>query len=190
MITTIRKICLGKRIELEGLGEFYLKFFELLQINQTIWDLEDLVRSDYLSISEKVSIKSQIDQKNQSRNDEVSAIDQLLEKTYHVQDRHDYSKLIPESPGMTLDKLTIISIRLKSIKQIISLLTKNKPLLNEYKGKYEIVLSQLEDTLGYLKYTFKALKLGEIYFKSYQPVKIYNDSRIRQYIDSINNKNH
>ncbi len=158
----------------------YQLVFLCMKINKEQWDLEDLARmvergSDYI-----VSIKKDIDKSNQDRNNLVREIDTEIVSLLKVSPSTD-DRFYSESPGMIIDRLTILFIRLSAIRELLSVIEESD-IKKEYSEKEAIVLGQISQLGKFLDRYFVKLVNKEVFFEIQQPVKIYNDSRIRKYI--------
>lgn len=153
----------------------------LIKINKTLWDLEDSVRLSELGDSHVADAKKKIDTNNQQRNDLTREIDVLLYKLFDVS-RAGKGSFYSESPGMIIDRLSIIFIKLSVVQQLVSLI-EEVDLKSEYLGKEKILLSQIESIGNFLDLYVERLIKKEVFFEIQQAVKIYNDKRVKKYIN-------
>jgi hypothetical protein len=86
---------------------------------------------------------------------------------------------------MIIDRLSIIFIKLFVVRQLISLIEK-ADLKSEYFEKEKLLLSQIENIGNFLDLYIERLIKKEVFFEIQQAVKIYNDKRVKKYIDVIN----
>lgn len=104
-----------------------------METNKKLWGLEDSARMSELGSAHVAGVKKEIDGTNQIRNNLIREIDAQIAKQIGVssgpQDRF-YS----ESPGMIIDRLSILFIRLKIVRDLL-LVIKEKDLQEEYREK-------------------------------------------------------
>ena len=81
----------------------------IIKANKTLWDLEDSARLAELGDKHVADAKRNIDIKNQERNNLIREIDVTLHKLLNVT-RGLNDKFYSESPGMIIDRLSIIFI--------------------------------------------------------------------------------
>ncbi len=160
---------------------------DLITTNKTIWDLEDIARMKELGFEKIASTKSDIDRHNQIRNDLIHSIDIVISDELSNTDLQDVDKYYSESPGMLIDRLSIMFIRLRELNKILVIL-EDKDLEREYLEKISIVQEQINlNGIFFDKFIHKVMN-KEIYFKVQKAVKVYNDARVRSYIKSLKEK--
>lgn len=155
--------------------------YRLIKTNKILWDLEDSARLSELGDSHVAKAKKDIDTCNQQRNDLIREIDALLYHHFDVS-RAGKESFYSESPGMIIDRLSIIFIKLSIVQQLISLI-EEVDLKSEYLEKEKILLSQIESIGNFLDLYIERLIKKEVFFEIQQAVKIYNDKRVKKYID-------
>ena len=145
-------------------------FSELISINHKLWHFEDLARN--LESTDKLvrEIKKNIDKSNQSRNDLIRKID------FNLID------LLNNSPAVFIDRLSIMFIRKFEIERLVFCINDNQNLNDIYIQKLDVINSQINFNGKFLESLFNKIRLGTIFFKIFNPVKIYNDHRIQKYI--------
>ena len=152
----------------------------IIKINKILWDLEGSARLSELGDRHVAEAKKNIDIHNQQRNDLTREIDTVLHRLLDVS-RGVKESFYSESPGMIIDRLSIIFIKLSVVEKIISLIEEDSLRL-EYLEKERILLSQIESLGNFLDLYIERLLRKEVFFEIQQPVKIYNDVRVRKYI--------
>lgn len=157
----------------------------VIKANKTLWDLEDSARLSELGDKHVAEAKKNIDIQNQLRNNLIREIDTVL---YRLLDISQGSKgdFYSESPGMIIDRLSIIFIKLSVVQKIISLVEEDDLRL-EYLEKEKILLGQIESIGNFLDFYIGRLLKKEVFFEIQQPVKIYNDVRVRRYVKYMDN---
>ena len=157
----------------------------IIKANKTLWELEDSARLSELGDKHVAEAKKNIDIHNQQRNDLIREIDTVLARLLDVS-RGSEDSFYSESPGMIMDRLSIIFIKLSVVQKIISLIEEDSLRL-EYFEKERILLSQIESIGNFLDLYIERLLKKEVFFEIQQPVKIYNDARVRKYIKHRDN---
>lgn len=164
-----------------------LLILEIIKINKKIWSLEDIARMKELGSEKIATTKSEIDKNNQLRNDTIQQIDKYIEHEFTNIDLDDINKYYSESPGMVIDRISIMFIRRLEIQKILELI-KEIELKNEYSLKLDLVNEQIKQIGNFLDKYLERINNKECYFKIQKAVKIYNDDRVRSYIKNISNK--
>lgn len=90
-----------------------------IKTNQELWNLEDLARMAELGSEHVATTKQEIDKNNQSRNDlireiDIEIVDQIGASSVHQE------RFYSESPGMIIDRLAILFIKLSVIRDLLS----------------------------------------------------------------------
>lgn len=160
---------------------------EIIKINKKIWDLEDIARMKELGFEKIAETKSEIDKNNQLRNDTIQQIDKYIQLEFANVDLDDINKYYSESPGMVIDRISIMFIRKFEIQKILELI-KEIELKNEYFSKLMVVDEQIKQIGNFLDKYLEKINNKECYFRIQKAVKIYNDDRVRSYIKDISNK--
>ena len=157
----------------------------LIKINKTLWDLEDSARLSELGDGHVANVKKNIDIYNQQRNDLIRKIDTVLHRLLNVS-RGVKESFYSESPGMIIDRLSIIFIKLSVVQKIIAVIEEDDLRL-EYLEKKKVLAGQIESVGNFLDLYTKRLLKKEVFFEIQQSVKIYNDARVRKYIKHFDN---
>lgn len=154
-----------------------------IKTNQEQWKLEDQARIVELGTEHIAITKQEIDRSNQIRNDLIRKIDIEIADQLKVCPGPK-EKFYSESPGMIIDRLAILFIKISVIRNLLSLI-KETDLQEEYKKKESIILKQINDIGNFLDFYSARLESVDIFFEIQQPVKIYNDERIKKYIKAL-----
>ena len=157
----------------------------LIKINKTLWDLEDSARLSELGDGHVANVKKNIDIYNQQRNDLIRKIDTVLHRLLNVS-RGVKESFYSESPGMIIDRLSIIFIKLSVVQKIIAVIEEDDLRL-EYLEKEKILTGQIKSIGNFLDLYIERLLKKEVFFEIQQPVKIYNDARVMKYIKHFYN---
>ncbi len=155
-----------------------------IEVNQRQWNLEDITRMKELGFESVALAKQEIDKSNQIRNDLIQKMDVEIEKILDNDPLGPKEKFYAESPGMIIDRLAILSIKLSVIRKITVLIT-DKHLKAEYLGKEKDVSEQINEIGTFLDSYFFKIRKGEVFFKVQKSIKIYNDKGVRTYIKNL-----
>ncbi len=162
----------------------YYNFLDLIKecilTNHSIWKFEDNIRMENISSKNIANTKRMIDTLNQQRNDLIGKIDANIDHLLKNKESN-IKNYCSESPGMLIDRLSIFFIRLSILKKII-LVIEDTEIKNGYIRKKQIVIEQINYLGKYLNLYFKNINNRKSYFKIFNPVKIYNDKKITDYI--------
>jgi len=157
-------------------------FKDLIKYNHTLWRYEDLARNVNSTDKKVRDSKQYIDKFNQLRNETIRKIDFNLFYILNNTEQTELEKYISESLGMFIDRLSIMFIRKHELKRLISVID-DISLLKIYKQKVVEITEQISFNGNYLDFLISDIKNKNKFFKIFNPVKIYNDSRIRKYIN-------
>jgi len=152
-----------------------------MKTNQKLWDLEDSARMVELGPEYVAAVKQEIDKNNQIRNNLIRDIDTEITNQIRAVPLNSRAQFYSESPGMIIDRLAILYIKISVIRDLLSVI-KETDLLEEYKEKEGIILGQINRIGDFLNSYLDKLEYKEIFFDIQQPVKIYNDKRVKEYI--------
>lgn len=152
-----------------------------IETNQKIWDLEDSTRMTELGSESVATTKQEIDKNNQIRNDLIKEIDIEISNQIQIVPLDSMERFYSESPGMIIDRLAILYIKLSVIRSLLSVI-EEEDLKEEYKNKKKIISEQINHIGIFLDSYLKKLECREVFFGIQQPVKIYNDKRVKEYI--------
>ena len=173
----------GNAFDSRELNQLELLIKSCIETNHKLWKLEDIARMKELGFERIALTKEEIDKQNQIRNDFIQKMDHEYGEQFNNQIGRK-ENFYSESPGMLTDRLSIFFIRLFEIKRITNLI-QDEELKNEYVSKEKLILSQIQEIGEFLDLYLKRLKKREAFFKSFKPVKIYNDDRLKNYIKSL-----
>jgi len=157
-----------------------------IETNQKLWDLEDSARMIEFGLERVAVIKQEIDKNNQIRNDLIEKIDIEIKNKMRIKPLDSQKQFYSESPGMIIDRIVVLSIKLFVIRRLLSII-KEDDLKRDYKKKENTVLKQLNHVGNFLDFYLNRIRNKEISFEVQQPVKIYNDLRVKKYIKLLRN---
>ena len=143
-----------------------------LHRNNTLqWDREDDAREDGAGDAMVAAAKRDIDQLNSTRHGFIEAIDRAIVCTI---DPRDGAPLVTESPGMAIDRLSVLVIRLASTEARAASGTADASLYAERLPRLRRQLSGLEEAIATL---FDDLATGARRFLPQESLKLYGPDR-------------
>jgi hypothetical protein len=152
-----------------ALTEHHLANFEL-------WHAEDAARTPQASDHDIARTKRFIDGANQRRNDLMEQCDVLLLKFLNQQNLPaPGAELHSESPGLILDRLSILSLKLFHTREEID--RPGAPLGHAERNgeRLRILVEQRDDLAAALDRLWQQVLNGRRSFKLYRQLKMYND---------------
>ena len=151
------------------LAEQHLANFEL-------WHLEDMARAPQATDQDLARGKRLIDQANQRRNDLSEQCDVLLlESLSQQQLPAPDAPLHSESPGLILDRLSILSLKLFHTREEIDRPGSPAGHSERNRQRLQILLEQRGDLAGALDSLWQQVLDRQRGFKLYRQLKMYND---------------
>ena len=144
--------------------------------NFELWHAEDTARTPQASDQDVARTKRFIDGANQRRNDLTEQCDVLLLKSLSRQNLPaPGAELHSESPGLILDRLSILSLKLFHTREEI-----DRPQAPSGHGernlqRLQILVEQRDDLAGALDRLWQQVLDGQRRFKLYRQLKMYND---------------
>ncbi len=139
---------------------------DLLGSNLRQWDLEDTTRDPSASDAVVASAKREIDQLNMGRHRLVQAIDAAIDSTL---DQPAAAPMATESPGMVLDRLSVLVIR-----------RVRTAAASAHRPDYAARARTLESQLAALSLAFDTymdeLRAGTRRFLPYEHLKLYGQA--------------
>jgi hypothetical protein len=152
-----------------AIAEQHLANFEL-------WHAEDSARTPGASDQDLARIKRFIDNANQRRNDLTEQCDRLLLDFLHQQGLPAAdAELHSESPGLMLDRLSILSLKVFHTREEIA--RKGAPAGHRERNleRLDILLEQRGDLAASLDRLWQQILEQRRSFKLYRQLKMYND---------------
>lgn len=157
---------------------------ECILTNKKLWNLEDIARMKELGYEKIALTKQEIDITNQYRNDLIQKIDNILHIRLNNLVYDDLEKFNSETPGMLIDRLTILFIKKSKIEELIEII-EEEGLKEEFLEKQRIISEQINKFGNFLDVYFIKVSKGEWFFLPQQPLKLYNNEKARKYIKQI-----
>ncbi len=140
------------------------------QANFDLWHEEDKARDPDASDATIVKVKRAIDRLNQCRNDLVEQIDLALLKTMR---QNDLAPLHSETPGLIIDRLSILSLKLFHTEEQLHRGTPEHRAANQL--RFHQLNEQRNDLAACLIHLWAEIGSGQRRFKLYRQLKMYND---------------
>lgn len=144
--------------------------------NFDLWHEEDGARDPAATDAEIAGIKHAIDRLNQQRNDLIEQMDLLLLESCGKQ-RAD-APLHSETPGMMLDRLSILALKLFHTRLEAERATATAEHRARNQERSELLISQRTDLVACLVSLLTEVAGGTRRFKLYRQLKMYNDPEL------------
>ena len=144
--------------------------------NFDLWHEEDVARRDDLGTERVRQAKRNIDRFNQARNDAIEKLDEWF--LSQLPGMKASSPLHTETPGMIIDRLSIMSLKIYHMK----IEATRDSATAEHRQKCAEKLARIEEQLTDLKNCLHELigqfQAGTRRFKIYRQMKMYNDATL------------
>jgi hypothetical protein len=144
--------------------------------NFELWHAEDAARSPGATDQDIVAVKRLIDRVNQRRNDLTEQCDRLLlDFLHHHNLPADGAELHSESPGLILDRLSILSLKVFHTQEEID--RPEAPLGHSERNRERlcVLVEQRGDLASSLDRLWQQVLNRQRAFKLYRQLKMYND---------------
>ena len=146
------------------------------QANYQLWHFEDDARASEVTDRQLAELKRSIDCTNQSRNDLAEQIDSLLLKEIAPLGLpRAEAELHSESPGLMIDRLSILSLKLFHTQQEVTRLGAPDGHTERNRERLSILVEQRSDLSASLCRLWERVLAGQRRFKLYRQLKMYND---------------
>ena len=144
--------------------------------NFELWHAEDTARTPQASDHDLARTKRFIDSANQRRNDLTEQCDALLLEFLNRQNLPARgAELHSESPGLILDRLSILSLKLFHTREEIDRPGAPPGHAARNEERLRILAEQRDDLAAALDRLWQQVLNGERSFKLYRQLKMYND---------------
>jgi Protein of unknown function (DUF4254) len=155
--------------------------------NFELWHEEDKARIPAATDAAISAVKRSIDALNQRRNNLVEACDLFL--LAHLEDRGlpaETAQLHSETPGLMIDRLSILSLRLFHTAEEI--LREGAPPghAKRNRERYQVLEEQRSDLVSCLDDLWTQVNAGQRRFKLYRQLKMYNDPTLNPLVYGSN----
>lgn len=147
--------------------------------NYELWHIEDAARTPGIADRELALTKRAIDRVNQQRNDLAEGCDTLLLAALAPHSLpHPEAELHSESPGLMIDRLSILALKLFHTREELARgTTLGAPGDHAQRNgeRLAILLEQRADLQFALEHLWQRVLRSERRFKVYRQLKMYND---------------
>lgn len=166
-------------------------YSDLLQVvceqhrfNFLLWHEEDIARSPDVTDTEIAKVKRNIDRYNQQRNDAIEKIDDYLISDLASQNivASPHAKQNTETPGSTIDRLSILALRLFHMEEQIQRSDASSDHIRRCQDKLTILQAQHSDLSSSLQELLNDIYAGQKRLKVYRQFKMYNDPTLNPYL--------
>lgn len=174
-------------VELEALG-----FFRLVEenhfFNYQLWHAEDRARREDQGTTFVYKAKREIDHFNQQRNNRMEAMDVWL--LNNLKPAHfSVCPLHSESPGMIIDRLSILSLKIYHMNDQVLREDVDKEHSSTCLEKLHTLKAQQNDLKACFEQLIKEVIEQTRTFKVYYQLKMYNDPKLNPELYSSSNIN-
>ena len=152
--------------------------------NFLLWHEEDIARSHDVTDQRIADVKRAIDKYNQQRNDWIEKIDDWLTgylAEARIAPRQD-APLNTETPGSTIDRLSILSLRIYHLREQLERTDVDAQHVNSVAQKIAICCLQHADLLQSLAELLRDIEAGDKRHRTYRQLKMYNDPTLNPYL--------
>jgi hypothetical protein len=144
--------------------------------NFELWHAEDAARTPEASDHDIARVKRFIDRANQRRNDLTEQCDRMLLDFLRGQKLPaPGAELHSESPGLILDRLSILALKLFHTREEINRPGAPPGHAERNRERLSILLEQRDDLAASLEQLWRQVLHGRRSFKLYRQLKMYND---------------
>jgi hypothetical protein len=144
--------------------------------NFDLWHQEDMARDMSATAENIATVKHAIDRLNQSRNDLVEKIDEMLLNSLSSQNCD--APLNSEPPGLIIDRLSILALKIYHTREEAQRETATNAHRHRNESRLAILEEQRKDLADCLDALWKQVLAGERRFKLYRQMKMYNDPQL------------
>lgn len=145
------------------------------QWNFSLWHEEDIARIKDIDSNRIVEAKRNIDRYNQARNNAMEKIDEWILNFLNFNNVASIGAMHSETPGMMIDRLSIMSLKRYHMNEETLRADANADHKEKCTEKVALLDEQISDLSSCLEAIFSKLQSGEIRFKVYRQLKMYND---------------
>lgn len=143
--------------------------------NFSLWHEEDIARIKDIDSNRIMEAKRNIDGYNQARNNAMEKIDEWILNYLEFNDVESIGRLHSETPGMMIDRLSIMSLKRFHMNEETLRADATEDHKAKCTDKVALLDEQISDLANCLESIFSKLQTGEIRFKVYRQLKMYND---------------
>jgi hypothetical protein len=145
--------------------------------NYQLWHAEDRARRNDMGDAFIVTAKREIDACNQQRNNQMEKIDQFMIQSLHPAS-HLACKVHSETPGMMIDRLSILALKIYHMKQQTLRQDVEPSHLEQCQLKLQQLIIQHQQLMDCLIELLNEVQQKTRTFRIYQQHKMYNDPKL------------
>lgn len=142
--------------------------------NFQLWHAEDRARRNDMGDAFVVKAKREIDHFNQQRNNAMEKIDKDFIELFQPAS-HETCRVHSETPGMMIDRLSILSLKIYHMKEQTVRQDVDDAHLKNCLHKYQQLLAQHQQLANCLQELLTEVKNKTRTFRVYHQHKMYND---------------
>ena len=163
---------------------FHQLVCEQHKFNYLLWHEEDVARSPDVGDDRIAAVKRAIDRYNQQRNDAIEKLDDwLIAELGHKSVRlQEGARLNTETPGSTIDRLSILALRLYHMQEQADRADASAEHLQKVSSRLAILREQHADLSQSLQELLDDIFAGRKRMKVYRQFKMYNDPTLNPYL--------
>ena len=144
-------------------------------IDTVQWHYEDIIRDPNIDPVAALILKRKIDASNQERTDMVEYIDSYFLQKYTSVDVKSSAKINSESPAWTLDRLSILALKIYHMNEEANRAEATKEHRDKCQEKLNVLLEQRTDLSTAIDDLLTDIENGDKFMKVYKQMKMYND---------------
>jgi hypothetical protein len=160
------------------------------RFNFQLWHEEDIARSPDIDDERIAAVKRAIDGFNQKRNDWIEKLDDFLLTELHCLNIKPQggARLNTETPGSTIDRLSILSLRLYHMQEQADRTDAPMEQIGKARDRMTILREQHRDLTSSLAELLGDIFAGRKRLKVYRQFKMYNDPTMNPYLYNAENR--
>jgi hypothetical protein len=161
-----------KKADVRGRNALEQRLIDKVRVDAEQWNLEDEIRKPALPVRRFVAVKRTIDAHNLKRHEYNEAIDDLLWRRFGMSRVPQKAEIVSETPGMMLDRMSILAIRRFHLNVRLSSETdpKRKKVLRH---NLRVADAQHRDLSDIIRSAFVGFARSTRRFARYRQLKMY-----------------
>lgn len=146
--------------------------------NYQLWHEEDIARKPDIDPTRMITAKRNIDYFNQQRNNAMEKIDEWVASLLKSKPGPPVGKMHSETPGMMIDRLSIMTLRKYHMCEEAVRKTAAEKHRQKCREMVSLLDIQISDLSRCLADVLGQLERGELDFRIYRQMKMYNDPKL------------
>jgi hypothetical protein len=153
---------------------------DLCRSNYLLWHEEDEARREDVADEVIVRVKRSIDGLNQSRNDMIEKMDEVLLSQLHAEgvETSESAPMNTETAGSVFDRLSISVLRRYHLEEEVDREDADAAHIEKARGSVTRIIEQQNDLKGALDLLLDEIFAGTRRLKIYRQFKLYNDPEL------------